>query len=184
MPSLARFLRPHPPFRIISLNPAVQDHYVQCRREGTGHRLAEMFALQAAPALETDTRWIDGHDASVNPESYYGSRVLEDARAAGVNTRRAVYKSGLARYAGDPEAWVESRADCVRRAEALGLELEGEINYKPPERDLPEPKKEYRVAPDIVESYYQSAIEDEPALAKKKNLKEEIAESLSGGGEL
>lgn len=184
MPSLADYRHAHLPFPCVSFNPVVQSHYDLCRLEGTPHKLAEMFAFQRAPAIETDTRWIDGHDQSVNPDSYYGHEVLAEAKKAGVNTSRAVYKSSLARYPGDPQAWVESRADCIRRAEALGLTLEGEINYEPTQYDPPEESSSYRVADDIVEEHYQGAIEADPSLAGKKDFKEELADTLSGGGDL
>lgn len=186
MPSVADYLHPHSPFPIVSNIPAIQEHYEECRKNGTSHRLAEVFAFQRSPAIETDTRFIDGHDGDLglNPETFYGSRVLAEARSHGINTRRAVYKSTLARYPGDPRAWVESKSDCIRRAEALGMSLEGQVNYTPPERDLPDDSnKPYRVADEIVDAAYQDAIEAEPKLASKKNLKEEIADTLSGGGD-
>ena len=40
---------------------------------------------------------------------------LGKAKKAGVNTRNAVYMSGLAEYSGDPRAWVSSHDDVKRR---------------------------------------------------------------------
>jgi hypothetical protein len=139
-----------------------------------------MFAHQSGPALNTDTRWLSGHDFTVNPDELEGATLLNEARAAGVSTRGKVYKGGLARFPGDPEAWVESRGDCVRRAEALGLTLEGSINYAPPEPLGAPEDKPYRVADTILEEHYQEALEADPSLATKKDAKEEIAASLSG----
>jgi hypothetical protein len=150
MPSLQEFYLPRPPFRVISDSEVVQEHYVDCRRNGTSHSLAEMFAFRRGPALDTDTMWISERtarrDGNLGDET-----LLREAKAAGVNVRRAEYKSGLARYPGDPEAWVESKADCIRVAAKRGLTLEGGVNYTPPEIDEPAPlRKPYRVADDIL----------------------------------
>jgi len=39
-----------PKYPKISDDPEVQKHYVECRRAGTEHKLAEMLALKRSPA--------------------------------------------------------------------------------------------------------------------------------------
>lgn len=186
MPSIAEFLKPHPPFPIVAEDDEVQSHYVFSRRQGTSHKMAEMFAFQSAPALETDTRWLsrqlEQQRRDFNADTLEGQTLLAAAREAGIPIDSAVYQPGLADHPNDPRALVESRADCIRRANELNLKLQGPVDYTPPGwSDGPDDGEgEYRVAPDIVEQHYQEAVEAEPALASKKNFKEELTAKLSG----
>lgn len=184
MPSLANFLRPHPPaFPIISDDEAVQTHYRRCRRTSS-HAFAEMLALRSAPALQTDTRWLarklEAQRREINPESLTGSTLLESARESGISVEGRVYEPGLAEYPNDPRAFVESRAECYARAEELGLDLEGALEYKCTRRIEPKEEGPYRIDDDLLEEHYEDAIENEPHLAKKADFKEELQARLSG----
>jgi hypothetical protein len=166
---------------VISDSEAVNDRYHDMRRQGTAHRLAEMLALKQAPALETDTRWLARQER--NFDSPASQSLLGSLREAGISSSSGVYQPGLARFPNDPTAVVESRGDCYRLAEERHLTLEGSLNYTPTdfgeEHDWNKP---YQVAPEIVDEHYQDAVEAEPALAKKKGFKEELAAKLSGEG--
>ena len=145
----------------VSDRPDVQKHYEACRDAGTSHRAAEMFATRQCPSLQTDTRWIAGTDNGRN-----GS----------------VYKHQLARFPGDPKAWVTSRADCRRVAAERGMTLEGSVTYTPPELDIPNPLDEpYRVSDKIVDHEYEVLCDTEPDAAHMpaEDLKDDIRKKLS-----
>jgi len=145
----------------VSNQQEIQSHYEECREAGTSHRAAEMFAFQQGPSLQTDTRWMSGQDNGHNG---------------------AVYKHQLARFPGDPQAWVRSRADCRAVAAKRGLTLEGSVNYKPPEHDAPSPLDEpYHVADSIVDREYEVLCDFEPDAANMPaaEVKEEIRKKLS-----
>ena len=146
---------------VVSQVRAIQQHYEECRNVGTSHRAAEMFAFGSGPSLQTDTRWISGQDNGRNG---------------------AVYKHQLARYPGDPKAWVRSRADCRAIAAERGMTLEGSVNYKPPEHDVPNPLDEpYKVSDKIIDHEYEVLCDHEPDAAHMpaEEVKAEIREKLS-----
>jgi len=186
MPSVEDYYRPHPPFKIISDIPEVQALYVESKRKGTAHALAEMFAFQAAPALKTATRWIAGHERTIKdgmPE-IVRKRMMDSAKAAGVTCDGSVYKSQLAAYPGDPHAWVSSEEDCKRVAEKRGLKLEGGINYTPPayhEEPISDVRKPYHVAPDLVDAHFHDLCENHPEEKRRPGAKAELAVKLAGG---
>jgi hypothetical protein len=172
----------------LSNQPEIQAHYEECREAGSSHRLAEMLALRQSPSLQTDTRWLSGH---VNGSQFVGHERIGDhyrkvAESYGVSTEGAVYKSQLARFAGDPKAWVRSRGDCIKIAAERGMTLEGGVNYKPPDsaNDVANPMDEpYRVSDDIVNHEYEVLCDFEPdaAAAPTSEVKEEIRKKLSPG---
>ena len=185
MPSVENYYRPHPPFKIISDNPEVQGLYVESKRKGTAHALAEMFAFQASPALKTATRWIAGHERTIKDgqSEIVRNTMIASAKAAGVTADGAVYKSQLAAYPGDPQAWVSSEEDCKRVAEKRGLKLEGGINYTPPayhEEPLSDVRKPYKVAPDLVNSHFEDLCDEHPEEKRRPGAKAELAKKLAG----
>ncbi len=185
MPSVADYYRPHPPFRVISNIPDVQDTYVESRRNGTAHPMAEMFALQSAPALKTATRWIGGHERTIKDEmpKIVRDRMLASAKAAGVSSDGSVYKSQLASFPGDPKAWVSSAEDCKRVAEEKGLQLEGGIEYTPPgfhEEPVSDVRDEYNVAPDLVDTHFENLCAENPDEKRRPGAKAELAKKLAG----
>lgn len=173
-------------YPIVSQIPEIQQHYVRCRRSGTSHQLAEMLALGRAPSLQTDTRWLAGHCngnqfAGTERSEAVGRHYQRVARQAGVSTEGAVYKSQLARFPGDPQAWVRSKSDCIAIAAQRGMTLEGSVNYRPAvEREAPDPGP-YRVADEIVDREYEILCDQQPdaAHADKQQVKDQIREKLS-----
>lgn len=174
-------------YPVISENYAVQRHYEECRKAGSSHRLSEMLALRQGPSLQTDTRWLTGHcngsQFADDPRTQQmGEYYRSVARARGVSTEGAIYKSQLARFPGDPEAWVRSKADCVKVAAKRGMTLEGGIKYKPPAsvNDVPD-EQPYRVADDIVDKQYEVLCDHEPdaAAMPADDVKQGIREKLS-----
>lgn len=186
MPSVEDYYRPYPPFKIISDNPEVQSLYVKSRRKGTAHAMAEMFALQSAPALKTATRWIAGHQRTIRDDmpEIVRNGLIQSARQAGVTSDGAVYKSQLAAFPNDPEAWVSSEEDCKRVAAKRGLKLEGGINFAPPgfhEEPTSDVREPYKVAPDLVNAHYEKLCQENPDEKRRPGAKAELATKLAGG---
>ena len=151
----------------ISDYEAVQAHYEDCRRQGTSHALAEMFALGHGPSLRTDSVFMEGHCNGNQFEStpWMGDWYKAQAKAAGVSVKGAVYKSGLARFPGDPEAWVRSRGDVERICRARGWSCRGDVYVPASYADEPdEPPDEIGVAHDIVEQRVLDKMDANPEL--------------------
>lgn len=168
----------------ISPDPAIQAEYVQMRKSGTSHSLAEMFALQQSPGLQTDTRFMS-ENHSYNQfdggagDKMAGDRAMDEARRAGVITSGGRYCHQLASYPGDPTAWVWSRADVVEAARRKGLQVEGcGIKYRPPEEPIKIWDNDYKVADDIVQDELESRVLD--GEKPTPELKQEISARLSG----
>lgn len=117
-------------------------------------RLKEMFDEQAAPRGVSDCTFMAGtaNGRQFSGQDYIGDYYGQVAKAHGVSTTGKKYLSGLARFPGDPEAWVDSRGDVQRTLEKRGWGSEGTINVK--KRELandPDPGPD--MAPDLVTKY-------------------------------
>src|SRR5271154_7062156 len=104
------------------MTPAQQAHYDRCIAEGTSPVLAEMFALGQPPMSNTDREFLAGTEngRQFEGQEEVGDYYRQEATKAGVNTTGKVYKNGLARFPGDPEAWVSGRGDVQRVIEERG----------------------------------------------------------------
>lgn len=159
--------------------------YWQMVDGGTAPRLAEMLALQQAPSLQTDTRWLTGE---VNGKQFVsmpasGHYYKSVAKEAGINTEGAVYKHQLARFPGDPKAWVRSRADVLAICKERNLDCEGSVNHKAVDPCLPDSfDSPYEVAEDLVENAILSEVEDnhDITVADIPDLREKLTRKLSG----
>lgn len=160
---------------IISEYPEVQRHYEDARNLGTSHSLAEMFALGEAPCCNTDTTFLSGHTngSQFEHNQALGDQLSREAQAAGINTKGKVYLSGLAAFPGDPEAWVDGKADVERVCRKRGWSAEGDVNVPMPERT---PSKEIDVADDILDREVTSITDAMPDgdRVDKLDLKEQV----------
>lgn len=132
----------------------IQERYNQMRADGLSHNLAEMFALQSPPQIAgTDSVFLQGHDCGnqFEGQEYAGDFYKAEATKAGVNIKGKVYLGGLARYPGDPEAWVSGRGDVKRVCEERGWHCEGAVKVKGAEADGPPPH--VPLAEDIVDHH-------------------------------
>ena len=90
------------------LTPQQQVDYDRMRAKGVGRNLAYIMASQTAPGMDrTDERW----------------RGSDDRREHGNRAPRGKYQPGIARYPGDPAAFVQSRGEARDRAEQFGLDI-------------------------------------------------------------
>ncbi len=106
--------------------------YLTMRLKGESHNIAKICATRKSPALNTDTTFLSGH---VNGSQFAGCPDVGRhhkavAEAAGINTAGAVYMGGLARYSGDPEAWVSSKGDVARICTERGWGVEGAVTVQ------------------------------------------------------
>ena len=109
-----------------------------------GERWAVMCALRCPPGTKgTDRAYMEGR---LNQQQFddmpkkMASRILREARAAGINTTGKYYCAGIAdkRSYCDPRAWVDSTADVLKVARDRNLTVEGAVNHQgtvaPPKR--------------------------------------------------
>ena len=106
-----------------------------------------------------------------------GRAHVKRAEAAGVNPTGKWYSGPLARYPGDPEAWVDSLSDVRRIAERRNLNVQGAVNVVAPESSTP--PAPYRVADDIVAGHVADRLAEHPDL-DRADLTDSLSRSLSG----
>jgi len=141
---------------VVSDNPQIQARYVESRKAGESHSIAEMLAFRQVPNLQTDTRWLAGREDQGVGHGFYSHQM----------SRVITSKADVRRYC------EETGAGC----EDLGIPV------RPPEEDPW--NKPYRVADSIVEREVEKVVEKEHggrvSAAKRAELKESLAVELSG----
>lgn len=169
-------------YPVVSSNPVIQQRYVEMRRDGQSHNLAEMLAFQKPPRANDDTTWLAGQSSDIGgaflddaPEIVQRA-YTEPAKAAGVNIKGSVYVPGLARHPGDPEAWVKNASEIKSRVEKRGWGCEGVVNVKPD--TSAEPIPDVGIAPDLVERRAHQMIEKNPDLKMGPELLAEARDAI------
>lgn len=122
---------------IVSGNAAIQASYEESREAGESDSIARMCAFRQGPGLSTDTTFTRGFvtDPFGGPvNTFTHKRYAAMARKAGVSISGKRYMSGLARYPGDPKAWISDRSDIKRLCERRGWGCEGAVNVKAREK--------------------------------------------------
>ena len=151
----------------ISDNPHIQESYEQMRRAGQSHAIAEMLALQQPPADKADRTFLAGLAPRAAEEN---RRLARKAERQGVSVSGATYLKSLARYNGDPEAFIRSRDDVKRVLEKRGWSTLGDggmVTVKPAPVDVettPVSAKKYRCDKRLVVEDIQRQVEKNPAL--------------------
>lgn len=131
--------------------------YWRLREEGESPRFAEMVALQAPPRCMTDREFFEGMGTldSQFGDPLYKKLILDKAKSKGfVPGAHDVYLSSLARFPGDPEAFVPptgGRGHIRKICEQRGWAHEGVVTVKG-RNDAPNPldSKEKRLGEDLV----------------------------------
>lgn len=95
-------------------------------------RLGPMLRDQCPPSSRTDREFLMG---SENGRQFQGQEATGEAykkvaESAGVSVTGKKYLSQLARYPGDPEAWVSGRGDVQRICEKRGWGCNGLVDVK------------------------------------------------------
>ena len=159
--------------------------YVMARRKGQTHRFAEMVATQRPPRCMTDDVFFAGlkpwGDAMAAPQK---KKLLALARARGFEPPpEAIYQSGLARFPGDPEAFVtrgQGRGYIKQLCEQRGWACEGAVNVpaREPEKDMLDQRNCIPLAENLVRSKAREMIRENPGLKSlpAKKLREKVIE--------
>lgn len=141
-------------------------------------RLKDMLDARQGPTLHSDTTWLTavGCGKQWDGVEGLGDFYAKEARAAGHNISGAVYLSSLARYPGDPEAWVRDLGEVRKICEARGWSCEGAVKVKP--RTDVEPEPDIDVADDIVEAKVLSMMAANPDLQLTEELVYEAKQAI------
>lgn len=118
--------------------------YIDMVQKGLTPKFAEMLALQSPPGVKTDSTYFNnGRDVAhmVEQEPDYALPVLKKAKSLGYKPRASdVYEPGLAKFPGDPAAFVPAtggRAHIRKVLERRGWGASGTVTTRSraPDRD-------------------------------------------------
>ena len=150
--------------------------YMLARRSGQTHRFAEMVAMQRPPQCMTDDVFFAGMPRLADQMSPTELKsVVAGAKRHGFTpSPDAVYHSGLARFKGDPEAFVTramGRGYIKRLCESRGTACNGavEVEARQPDRDPWE--QTVPLANDLVNASVANMVRQDPSL-KTRSRKE------------
>lgn len=102
-----------------------------------------------------------------------GDAYRESCEKSGGSTTGKKYLRQLARFPGDPKAWVSGRGDVERVAKERGMGVEGLVNVQTPEVEPPKPVD---IAPDILDRETKRMLAGTRGMPKKKQL--EVREAI------
>lgn len=102
-----------------------------------------------------------------------GNHRKEVAEKMGQSTKGKKYISQLARFVGDPEAWVDGRGDVQRVLEKRGWGSEGSVKAKLREKEPPKP---VALAEDLIQEKMREMVIKDPGLKEKP--REELREKV------
>ncbi len=162
-------MTPEIPPDVAAAGPDAQEHYLKLLEQGQSPRFAEMVALQQPPGTRgTDRALMQGrlnNEQFSTMHSPLARRMLREARAAGIATGGKFYMGGLADRRGhlDPKAWIDSVSDIKRVAQERDLQVQGIVEYTPPEKP---PKKSKDIAPDILREQVRKELKANPKLRR------------------
>lgn len=131
-----------------------EEYKAACQHQDE-ERLAEMLSLGATPHCVSDQTYMKGHANGSQFEKcrHMGDYYRHEAEAHGGNTNGKRYVSGLARFPGDPEAWVTGRDDIRRVIESRpGWSCQGAVDIDG-HGGSPAPKEAVEVADDLLDKY-------------------------------
>ncbi len=132
--------------------------------------------------LQTDSTFLRGSEDGFGTDARGRKLAYAKAKAAGVNISGMRWCGGLATEMYDPKAWVSTRADVKRVAQANGLGIEGTVNVKAPEVEHIE--KPYEVANNLVEREVDRIVREDAqgdvSVRERRDLKEKTKVRLKG----
>ncbi len=167
---------------LISHDLDVQIAYERMRRHGESHAMAEMLATHTFPGVKgTDSvfmagRKLDGQqfEEEAPPTAQHHMAL---AKRAGVNTTGKYYQGTLARFPGDPRAWVSGLGDVRRICQERNIGVAGAVNIEGPKYgDGYVPPERYKCDDSIVAEHVDTVIGERPVSAKER---EEITETTA-----
>jgi hypothetical protein len=155
--------------------------YVRIRREGNGDRFAAMLALQQAPRIMTDSVFFEGQKRLGDTfDEQYLKKITQAAIRNGYRPNPTdMYQPGLARFRGDPEAFVPAsggRGYIKRLCEKRGWACEGAVSaeHRQPDRDPMESC--VPMAESLIRENAQRMVQANPDLKRlnKRELRERV----------
>ena len=158
--------------------------YLRMRMSGEGDKLASMVSLRKGPVLSTDDTFFQGMQPLY--EQFGSQKALDrnlqaSKRHGFVPDKNAVYFPNLARFKGDPEAYVsraQGRSYIKKLLDKRGWSSEGGVRAtgRQPDKDPLDPKNCVPLADDIVKQYADKMIKQDPSLKrlKKSELREKV----------
>ncbi len=171
----------------ISDDPYIQGRYVMMRQSGESHSIAEMLATRTFPGVKgTDAVFMEGRKLGgqqfEKDAPNIGPHHLALAEAAGVNVTGKYYSGTLARFPGDPRAWISGLGDVRRIAEERQIGAVGAVSIDAPKyTDGYVPPERYKVDDSIVAERVDDIIGERPVSPKQmEELKETVAKQLAG----
>jgi hypothetical protein len=160
-------------------------HFVKCLENGCTPKLAAMLATRSFPGFSTDDTFMkggkSGEQFASNPGMY--THFAQMAEADGVSICGRKYIHGLARFPGDPEAWVSGKSDVLRILKERGWASTGAVEYTPPEPTSAPDSDDYEIAPDIIDNAVAMQLGDLPqhdAGAVADEVRDRLTRQLSG----
>ncbi|MBX6312827.1 MAG: hypothetical protein IRY99_07925 [Isosphaeraceae bacterium] len=155
--------------------------YKAMRLDGQSHTFALMLATKRFPGIRTDSTFNVGR---VNGNQFEDCPLRGDyykrmAEAAGVSTTGKFYSGALARFPGDPEAWISGRGDVERLCRERGWNCSGDVTVRAPR--YADPITEVKLDPSIVDDEVDARIEAQPELASRRSELWEQTYALRSG---
>lgn len=158
--------------------------YAQMRNRGESGKLADMVAMQQGPGLNTDSVFFSGCQPLYDQfeSQKHLDRHLANAKKHGFTpSKNAVYMPGLARFQGDPEAFVDhtqGRGYIKKLCERRGWACDGAVTVakREPESDPLADKNCVPLAKDIIQRRAKEMVKADPSLARlnRQDLRQKI----------
>ena len=157
--------------------------YVKMRREQASDRWAAMCALQQAPRIMTDSVFFEGFKRPGDEfDPHYAASLRKECAKRGFTPPTgAKYFPGLARFRGDPEAFVsqgDGRAYIQKLCAKRGWGCEGAVNIagRQPEKDPFADENCVPLAEDLIRNKAREMITKNPDLKRipKRELRERV----------
>lgn len=140
-----------------------------------------MLVSGVGPGVMTDSVFMAGHGSGrqFQDRPELGDEYKRRCLKAGGSTLGRRYLSQLARFPGDPEAWVSGRGDVQRVCEKRGWASEGAVSVKGECRVEREPEP-IPIAEDIVQKHLAAEVRGQKLSPKKLAAKrDEIRDRLT-----
>ena len=160
--------------------------YWMMRASGSNDKFAAMVSLQSGPALSTDDTFFQGQKPLYDQ---FGSqkhldRYIKAARARGFNpSPNSTYFSALARFPGDPEAFVtraQGRSYIRKLCEKRGWACDGavKVDHREPDSDPLAPENCKPLGEDIIRRREYQMTKQSPELKRmdRRELRASIIE--------
>ncbi|HUT60885.1 MAG TPA: hypothetical protein VNA25_23810 [Phycisphaerae bacterium] len=118
-------------FPVVSGDMFIQARYEMMREDGQSHNIAEMCAFQEFPGVETESTFnegiseTDGFDMGSPFDRALFQKYKKHAQKAGIPTGNCRYYAQVARFPGDPLAWVKSKDEVKDRCRRNGWAARG-----------------------------------------------------------